>query len=279
MTELELQMPEAPLLMFGGPYGNLQATQALKQQAQQLGIPPGNIICTGDIVAYCAQPNETIELLKAWGVHMLMGNCEEALAANAADCGCGFEAGTACSLLADSWYRFNGDTVKQDYKHWMAELPQRISFTYLNKRFRVVHGSVEHINQFVFPSSRSALKRDQLAAAQADGIIAGHCGLPFSDIIDHKLWHNPGVIGMPANDGTPRVWYSLWYPRQGKIQIEHRSLTYDAQAAGQAMALAGLNNGYADALVSGLWPSIDVLPAEERAQRGLAIEERSILFP
>ena len=37
-----------PLLVFGGPYSNLEATQAMRQRAEALSIPPGNVICTGD---------------------------------------------------------------------------------------------------------------------------------------------------------------------------------------------------------------------------------------
>ena len=37
-----------------------------------------------------------------------------------------------------------------------------------------------------------------------DGVIGGHCGLPFTKVVGDRLWHNPGAIGMPANDGTPR---------------------------------------------------------------------------
>jgi predicted phosphodiesterase len=268
--KVHLQAQE-PLLLFGGPYSNLQATQALKHKAQQLGISPGNIICTGDTIAYCAQPNETIELLREWGVHILMGNCEESLAMNAANCGCGFEAGTLCSALSEGWYSFAKEVVKPHHKQWLGKLPRRINFTYQDKHFVVVHGSIEHINEFVFPSTDFALKSNQLTVEQADGVIAGHSGLPFTQIIDNRLWHNPGVIGMPANDGTPRVWYSLWRPIQGQLLIEHHCLNYNARVAAEHMRQAGLDNDYADALLSGLWPSMDVLPEEERARRGQSI--------
>ena len=38
------------LLVFGGPYSNVQALETLKSIAEQLRIPANNIICTGDIV-------------------------------------------------------------------------------------------------------------------------------------------------------------------------------------------------------------------------------------
>ena len=278
MTQLDLGTLHGTLLLFGGPYSNLQATQALQQRAELLRIDPENIICTGDSVAYCAQPNETLECLQNWGVVMLMGNCEESLAWNAADCGCGFDAGSACDALAESWYRYSSKTVQQKYKDWMQTLPHAIRFRYSDKCFTVVHGGVEQINQFIFPSTDQGTKQAQMDIAQTDGIIAGHCGIPFTQKIKDKLWHNPGVIGMPANDGTAHVWYSLWRPAADQIRIEHHRLDYDARGAKQHMLKAGLGNGYAEALVTGLWPSMDVLPVQEKLKKGQKIHESTALF-
>ncbi|MFT6791450.1 MAG: hypothetical protein ACJA04_000652 [Cellvibrionaceae bacterium] len=54
------------LLVFGGTYSNLQAVTALKDRAEILGIKPDHIICTGDIVAYCGQPAETVDFIRQW---------------------------------------------------------------------------------------------------------------------------------------------------------------------------------------------------------------------
>lgn len=60
--------------------------------------------------------------------------------------------------------------------------------------------------------------------------------------------------------------------------MEHRALHYDAAGASAAMRTAGLHYGYAAALESGLWPSLDVLPAAERAATGVALTERALAF-
>ncbi|MCB1546021.1 MAG: radical SAM protein, partial [Rhodoblastus sp.] len=64
-------------------------------------------------------------------------------------------------------------------------------------------------NRFVFASTPARVKAHDLALLGVDAIFAGHSGLPFSQSIDGRLWHNPGALGMPANEGDPRVWYSL----------------------------------------------------------------------
>jgi hypothetical protein len=96
-------------------------------------------------------------------------------------------------------------------------------------------------------------------------------------IADH-LWHNAGVIGMPANDGTPRVWYSLIRPKPGGLQVAHRPLTYDHGRTSTKMRLAGLPDGYADALSTGIWPSCDVLLASEKRIQGRPYKPRIVFM-
>lgn len=278
MTHLNLGILEGPLLLFGGPYSNLQATRALKGHAERLGIPPSHIICTGDAVAYFAKPNETVELLREWGVNVLMGNCEESLGWVSDDCGCGFEKGSTCDLLTSSWYPYANSVLTDTNRQWMRSLKRVITFTYNDRQFTVVHGSYKKMNQFVFASTYNSLKEESLISANSDGIIAGHCGIPFTQIINDKLWHNPGVIGMPANDGTPRTWFSLWFIKDKNIVIEHRALDYNYEKTADELLLAGSANAYVDSVKSGLWPSMDVLPAKEKAQQGKSLQETIIRY-
>src|SRR5262245_15026035 len=88
---------------------------------------------------------------------------------------------------------------------------------------------------FVFASSSALIKERNLLLAGCDGIIAGHCGLPFTQVVDGRLWHNAGVVGMPANDGTPRGWYSLITPVDGDLRIEHCALAYDHASSAEPM--------------------------------------------
>lgn len=257
---------DGPALVLGGPYGNLQATAAVLAEAERLGIPAARVICTGDLVAYGGDPAATIDLVRRTGIHVVMGNCDEQLAQGADDCGCGYPAGSACERASAAWFAYADAHVGRDARAWLAGLPRRIDLLIAGRRLAVVHGSVSRINQFVFASTAALIKRRELDLAGADGVIAGHCGLPFSQAIDGRLWHNAGVVGMPAHDGTPRVWFSLLTPIDGGLRIAHRALAYDHDGGAAAMARAGLPDDYRAALATGLWPSCDVLPyAEIRA--------------
>ena len=262
-------------LLFGGPYGNLQATQALLAQAKLLAIPLERILCTGDLVAYCGNPVETIDAIRDSGISVVMGNCDEQLATSATDCGCGFEPGSACARLSDDWYAYADSIVRPDQRQWLATLPKRIDLTIAGRTLAAIHGSAQSINTFVFQGTPDSEKRHSLAAVGCDGIIGGHAGLPFTQFLDGRLWHNPGVIGMPANDGTPRVWFSVIRPTASGLHIERRALSYDFEAAQAAMRRASLPESYQKALASGLWPSLDILPQDERMQTGKSLDEAS----
>ena len=265
------------LLLFGGTYGNLQATEALFGEAERLGFGSDRMICTGDLAAYCAQPQETVDLVRQKGVATILGNCEENLAADLDDCGCGFDAGTACDLMSQQWYTFCREKLSAGTKRWMGTLPRTLTAIIGNKRLRVVHGGLSVINEFIFPSCPNDHLNSAMNEAECDGILAGHSGIPFARIIGDKLWLNSGAVGIPANDGTNRVWYAIIEPLEDGLKISTQPLTYDHETAASEMHREGLT-AYADALESGHWPSTDVLPEQETAETGQRLEPLSLAW-
>jgi hypothetical protein len=127
----------------------------------------------------------------------------------------------------------------------------------------------------VFASDGSVIV-EECGLAGTDVVIAGHCGLPFIARAGRQVWFNAGVVGMPANDGTTDGWYGLITPAADGVTLSMRRLAYDHHGAAAAMRRFGHANGYARTLVTGLWPSLDVLPPRERAEMGMRIRPRSL---
>lgn len=274
----------APLLVFGGPYSNLQATRALKSEAKRLRIPSGNVICTGDVVAYAANPEETAQLIRDWGIAVVAGNCEEQLADGADDCGCGFAEGSECDRLSRGWYPYALSHTSTASRAWMAGLPRRLDFHYAGAAISVVHGGATENNRFLFASQRDRLEAEWRAVDRTqacDIVLAGHAGIPFISRLASGCWVNAGVIGMPANDGTPDGWYALLERADGAIRLRLCRLAYDFAPAAAAMRRAGHANGYARTLVTGVWPSHDILPATEQRATAQPLPEicEGILLP
>lgn len=255
------------VLIYGGPYSNVQATRALFDRADTLGVLPENRICTGDMIAYCADPVATVKMIAARGGPVVAGNTERQLATNAQDCGCGFEQGTTCDLLSRGWYPFALACVAGDkaVRARLASCPDMIVFTHQGRRHAVVHGGLTDVARFLWPVSPEAEFAQEIDAitsvvGHVDCVVAGHCGIPFSRNVGGVAWINASVIGMPPHDGTPATRFAVL----GEDGVQVETLDYDAGAAADAMRAAGLTQGYELALTTGHWPSEDVLPTPMR---------------
>jgi len=259
------------LLLFGGVYSNLQALEKLISVAKAEGIAPENCICTGDITGYCAQPEETIQRFREWGALSIAGNVELQLANDSEDCGCDFKEGSRCDDFSKTWFPFTKGHLSATSLAWISEIPEYISFEYVGKKVTVVHGNYGNTSEFIFASNGEKSKQKCFEETNSDVIIAGHCGLPFHQSIKEKLWLNPGVIGMPANDGTPRVWYLLLEIKNDEIKYTHRSFKYDHTTAQQLMYKNHLPEAYADTLSSGIWDNMEILPEIEKMGQDIPI--------
>ncbi|MEE8213947.1 MAG: metallophosphoesterase family protein [Alphaproteobacteria bacterium] len=292
---LDLGSVDGPVLCFGGPYSNVQATDAMLARARAWGLVPEQIVCTGDVVAYAADPVATVERVRDAGIRVVMGNCEESLGFNAADCGCGFELDSACAQWSEVWFAHAASQLDEDALTWMRALPRQLRFTLAGRRFAVIHGGDEDISEYIFASTPMAAKArifERLSRnnppdnppgdpidAVIDAVIGGHSGLPFTQLLGSRLWHNPGVIGMPANDGTPRGWYSILTAEDGGIDIALHALDYDHAAAAGTLRSVNPDLPYAETFETGLWPNMDVMPETERRERGRPLAPGSVLWP
>ncbi len=252
-----------PVLVYGGPYSNLQASEALL--SENADIAPENRICTGDVIAYCGDPVATLALIRRAGGTVVAGNCEKQLGEGADDCGCGFEPGSTCDILARGWYAHARSRMDAPARRWMRALPDLVTFRHQGLRHIVLHGGVSDISRFIWPVSPSAVFHEEIAlihdlVGRVDRVIAGHSGLPFRRQVGDVEWINAGVIGMPPNRGSRNTHYL----RLEDFGPDIVSLDYDARAAARRMIDVGLTEGYEQALLSGDWPSEEVLPASLR---------------
>jgi predicted phosphodiesterase len=258
------------VLVFGGIYSNLQALERMMEIAEEMEIPPSQVIYTGDLPGYCAEPEKCIRLVRAWGIHCIAGNVEIQLGEALDDCGCSFEEGSRCDTLAKEWYPYVQAHTSADSISWMAGLPHHLRFGYAGRRAFVLHGSWFETSEFIFRSTPWEVKQANFEATGSDLILAGHSGLPFPDARDGKLWLNAGAIGMPANDGTTRVWYAVLDDADG-FSFSINSFSYDHGKAARRMRGFGLPEEYALTLETGLWDNMDILPEAERTQQGLPL--------
>ena len=271
-TIIDIGELSGKVLLFGGIYSNLQALEALIAVAKAEGIPPENCICTGDIIGYCAQPEETIQTFKNWKAKSIVGNVEIQLRDNEDDCGCDFREGSRCDGFSQQWYPYAKSKLSKNSLDYLHTLPDHIKFSLGNQKVAVVHGSYFNVSEFIFKSTAWNHKLPNFEATQSDVIIAGHCGLPFIDKNNNKTWTNPGVIGMPANNGNPNVWFAILDDSEQPFRVDFRKLEYNHRLTNKLMLNGLLPKSYAKTIISGIWDNMEILPEAEKLQQGKSIK-------
>ena len=256
------------VLVFGGVYSNLQALEALRDYAEARGIAAANVLCTGDVVGYCADPTACVELLRDWGVASIAGNVEMNIRDGLEDCGCNFDEDSRCDLFSRIWYPYAREHASEAAVTWMRSLPHYLTFTHAGRPAVVLHGNYAATSEFVWRSTSWASKAAAFAASGAELIVAGHAGLPFAHAEDGRLWFNAGALGMPANDGTPRVWCGVL---RADGAPEFVALDYDHREARRRMLARPLPKSYALTLETGLWDNTEIMPPLEASWTGHAL--------
>ena len=153
----------------------------------------------------------------------------------------------------------------------MAGLPDILLYSHVGQSHAVLHGAATRKNRFLWAVSAEEEFAEEIDALTAivgkvDVVLAGHSWIAFRRVLGSVDWINPGVIGMPAHDGTQRGWFAMLSPGRPP---EFHPVIYNADAAAASMIRARLLQGCHQSLLSGYWPSEDILPAGLR--RGEAL--------
>jgi predicted phosphodiesterase len=274
MKKNSIRLKSNKVIVIGGIYSNVEAFKkflTLIKKSKYKKIP---IINTGDIFAYFSEPNKAIDLVRKNKITSIMGNCEESIAFDADDCGCGFKKNSKCDLLTTQWFPYSKKNISIKNKQWLKKLPYEIILKYKSKKYLVCHGSPRKINEFILPSTSKKIIKNLIK--NFNGIIAGHSGIPFTRYLKKDFWHNSGAIGLPPHDGTNKGWYSIIDLE--KDLIEHKSFSYNYLKTFNKMMKINLNVLYAKTLKSGYWPSIDIFNKYDLNILKSAIPHQGFIF-
>jgi diadenosine tetraphosphatase ApaH/serine/threonine PP2A family protein phosphatase len=204
----------------------------------------------GDVVGYCAQPDEVVDRLSTLGAIGVRGNHD----------------GAAAGVLDVTW--FNADaraaiewtrtTIAEPTRAWLAALPLR----YSEGDYTLVHGSPRDPTWEYVTSA--ALARAGLSAITTEHGLHGHTHVPiaFTEVDgrmrtlapragntvalgEGRTFLNPGSVGQPR-DGDPRASYLI-------LDTDARTATwnrvaYDIDAVASMIRAAGLPGRLADRL-------------------------------
>lgn len=224
--------------IFGDIHGNYDALETVLFHLERERVD--QLICTGDVVGYGAEPRRCIQKIRELGCLCLAGNHDHA-AINLLD----IEFFNIYAKRAAQWTRA---VLEEEEKRWLAGLPFVVHFA----GFAVVHGSAhtpEIFNyiQAIFDAELSFKALDQQV------LFYGHTHIPltFFDTVpmtytmdqdlqvdnNGKTLVNVGSVGQPR-DEDPRAAFCIFDDEAWIAQIYR--VEYDFRSAGRKIIDAGL---------------------------------------
>lgn len=250
------------IALFGGIYSNHMALAAALDDARRRGIT--RFYCLGDLGAFGPHPDKVFRLLTDNEVETVQGNYDNSIGYALADCQCGYT-DPRDNYFAQLSYDYTLANTSEAFRAWMRDLPGSIRFEQAGRRVLLCHGSPRQTNEFLWESSTPTHFLEKFCNDfEADVIAATHTGLHWQRALSGgRLFVNVGVLGRPANDGTPRVWYTVL--GADARTVEFVPVDYDHGALAAEMQAEGLPAEFIETILSGWWTTcLEVLPAKER---------------
>jgi putative phosphoesterase len=225
-------------------HGNLPALEAVLADIATRAIDTR--YCLGDLVGYGAFPNEVVATIRDAGIPTIVGNYDDGVGFDRAECGCAYrdpgeEARGQRSLM---WSRAH---TTDDNKAFLRGLVPEIRREVDGRRVLFVHGSPRRINEYLFEDRPLSSFQRLARSSNADVIVFGHTHRPYVKLVDDVLFVNAGSAGKPK-DGDWRACYVILDPAAA-TPAEFVRVPYDIERAMQAIRDAdGLPHEFADDL-------------------------------
>lgn len=253
------------IALLGGVYSNHLALEATLADARARCVDA--VYCLGDVGGFGPSPDRVFPLLQGAGVVCIQGNYDAAIAARAADCGCGYT-DPRDNYFARAAYAYTLRRTSPEHRRWLGALPVTLRVTLGAWRLLLCHGSPRQVNEFLWETATPSGLLDRFCdGAEVDGLCFTHTGLKWHRTLPsgrHAV--NVGVIGRPENDGSPRVWYTL-LTASPELSVEFIPVHYDHEALAREVEGEGLPAEFAETIRTGWWTTcLESLPVKERAR-------------
>ncbi len=236
-------------------HSNLEALNAVKKVLSKENID--ELICSGDIVGYNADPVACVDFIKENKVISIKGNHDRL--ASGGDSGFNFNEVAHHAAL---WSRERLDSTR---KSFLESLPDE---RLIHKDILIVHGSPRDRDEYIFSltEAQENIKYIEANYPEVSIIFFSHTHIPafftkekaetsFEKTRTIKLDKketfliNPGSIGQPR-DGCPYASFAIFDSE--KMELKIMRVKYDIEVAQRKIIQAGLNQKLAMRLAFGI---------------------------
>jgi predicted phosphodiesterase len=235
--------------IFSDQHGNLEATEAVLQDAQGKGCT--HFVCLGDLVGYNANPQECVELVRQMDCPVVKGNHDEQA--------CLGESSRDFNDLAEEAINWTRENLTDGDKQWLSDL----RLTRQVRDFTIVHATLDTPGEwgYVFKNLDAVAS---FTYQHTTVCFFGHTHVAGAFVRDagvkrvvteqlmiepgKKYFVNVGSVGQPR-DGDWRAAYCI-YDIERNV-VEQRRVKYDLATAQKKIIQAGLPRLLAERLELG----------------------------
>jgi predicted phosphodiesterase len=230
-------------------HANLEAVDACFKRIDE--IKPDRVICLGDLVDYCAQPNEVFEIIRSRCDVVVLGNHDEA------------QFNYALSDGFSDNARISSIHTRTVLNHEHAEYFRTLHLTHSQQDLRFVHASplLPHKYKYVLTEERAA---ENFQAFNEKICFIGHSHIPviyeeYENAV-RKVVHtsvrkerryiiNVGSVGQPR-DGNPNLCFGVF--DSDKFEFWYERVEYNIKNASDKILAAGLPAFLSERLFKGV---------------------------
>lgn len=230
-------------------HANLEAVDACFKMIDE--IKPDKIACLGDMVDYCAQPNDVVSIIKSRCDIVVLGNHDEAqFNYTRSD---GFSENAKISSI------HTRSVIDPEFVEWFKTLP----YTYSENNLLFVHGSPAEPKNFRYVFDSDSAKQNFQSFNEGICFI-GHSHMPVifelkkgsvsirkQGILSRECRYiiNVGSVGQPRNM-DPKLCFGVFDTNDYSFNYER--VEYDVRTAASKILNEGLPNKLAERLESGI---------------------------
>jgi diadenosine tetraphosphatase ApaH/serine/threonine PP2A family protein phosphatase len=233
------------LAIFGDIHANLPALKAVLADMRSRELDER--YCLGDLVGYGTWPNAVVETVHSSGIPTLIGNYDEGVGNDSADCGCAYKTPEDKARGEQSIAWSNAHT-SADNKAFLRGLPFQIPLEINGISVLLVHGSPRKINEYLYIDRPDMSLERIMDQCGADVLVCGHTHLTYDRTLPSgRRVINAGSVGKPK-DGDVRACYLLMSATVDGIEVEFIRVPYDVEKAARAIEGTALPDAFADML-------------------------------
>jgi len=211
------------LAILSDVHSNMHALEAVLKAVDHLGVEM--IVCAGDIVGYCAFPNECCEIIKARVSKIVEGNHDRAVIERNP---------SGANPYAARAIMWTAGVINKDSREFLTTLCTESRFPLAGRSIVMFHGSPTSVDEYVFEYDAD---EELVKSADADVLILGHTHVPCIKKLTNGMFINPGAVGQPRD----RDWMASFAVLDAETNdCAIKRVPYDVAAAADAIRKAGL---------------------------------------